>query len=236
MISRHADNPVRRQYRLKFAWCQYPGCERPGSDIHEIARGCGIRRNSVKLRSCLLHLCREHHQKMQCWQVVRQLALKMLVDPKGYDRREVNTVRGRQPDAITQQEVDRYVAGLIPRDCSVCGKRLVRRPRETSRKFKRRKCCSPECGKICAGCSRSKPLPVRYCRVCGQRILQRGARKYCSLRCRGIGRRKPVPVRYCRVCGKRMVKKKNMWRKVFARQKYCCWQCKHDGLRLRPRG
>jgi hypothetical protein len=49
-------------------------------------------------RCCLLHLCRDCHEEMgdySRWPVERQLVLKQLVDPEGYDLDRFNQIRGR---------------------------------------------------------------------------------------------------------------------------------------------
>lgn len=47
--------------------------------------------------------------------VVAQLAWKKLSDPVGYSREAVNALMGRQPEAITESEVDAEIARLISR-------------------------------------------------------------------------------------------------------------------------
>ena len=105
--------PLRDQYRKAFPMCQYPGCTRRGQDVHEIARGSS-RQLAIGHRSCLLHLCRLHHEWMDDasrYPVSLQLRFKQMADPDGYDRQEVNVIRGRDPDAITQSEVDLWGVG-----------------------------------------------------------------------------------------------------------------------------
>jgi hypothetical protein len=43
------------------------------------------------------------------WTVAYQLALKFRNDPAFFDRRLVNTLRGRAPDAVTEEEVNEIV-------------------------------------------------------------------------------------------------------------------------------
>lgn len=84
---------------------------RPGLETHEIVRGVH-RAAGVALPAAWLRLCRDCHEEVGGWPVERQLALKRLHDFEFYDRRAVNVARGRQPDAITEAEVD-FFTGRI---------------------------------------------------------------------------------------------------------------------------
>jgi len=104
---------VRSSYAKLFPICQSPWCRRLATDIHEIARG-SHRQAALGERCCLLHLCRACHDEMDdysVWPIARQLAMKLLGDPEGYDRVRVNLIRGRAAEAITQDEVDQYCVG-----------------------------------------------------------------------------------------------------------------------------
>lgn len=101
---------MRDEYRRLYPWCQRSDCDRLATDVHEIARG-PARNKAIEVRACLLHLCRAHHDDMDDysqWPIARQLALKKYSDPEGYDRVAVNLIRGRAPEAITEEEVDRF--------------------------------------------------------------------------------------------------------------------------------
>lgn len=99
--------PIRDEYRECHPRCEVPWCEERATELHEISRG-PARAKSLNVEAALLHLCRECHWKMGALPVAAQLALKKLAG-SGYDRQRVNELRGRQPDAITEQEVDEWI-------------------------------------------------------------------------------------------------------------------------------
>src|SRR5688500_17522972 len=103
-------NPIRDDYRAMFPLCQW--CRANGyivrSKLHEFS-SCAARSASLGVRAALLQLCADSHRLMDWLQVDAQPAIKRLVDPDGYDRRAVNVLRGRAPEAITEREVDRWV-------------------------------------------------------------------------------------------------------------------------------
>ena len=87
---------VRDEYDEMFPWCQL--CGAVATDTHEIARGPS-RVKAQSERCCLLHLCRSCHEEMgdySKWPVERQLILKELADPDGYDLGRFNKIRGRK--------------------------------------------------------------------------------------------------------------------------------------------
>ena len=66
--------------------------------------------------AALLHFCRKHHDLEHGSSgnaVLRQLAYKVISLDGSYDRRRVNELRGRQPDAITEMEVFAEVKRII---------------------------------------------------------------------------------------------------------------------------
>ncbi len=78
---------------------------------HEIPRGV-FRQKAFKVPAAWLRLCLTHHDEvddLSVWPIARQLALKYLMDRGYYDRVKVNLLRGRQPEAITEEEVMVYV-------------------------------------------------------------------------------------------------------------------------------
>lgn len=100
-------------YRWEFPMCQWYGCDQPAAELHEIARG-PARRAALAARAAWLNLCRNCHQQYGLSHlVVLQLAVKKLADPEGYDRQAVNVLRGRQPEAITEAEVDSVLTKLL---------------------------------------------------------------------------------------------------------------------------
>jgi len=100
--------PLRDQYKAMFPWCQVPLCAAKATELHEISRGSS-RGKSLGVRAALLHLCAFDHGQMDVLPVAGQLALKLLADPDGYDRIAVNLLRGRQPEAISAEEVAAWV-------------------------------------------------------------------------------------------------------------------------------
>ena len=103
-----------KKARVAFL-AEFPRCmmcqTKQSTDVHEIARGAS-RSRAVLLRETWLALCRECHEEAgdyHKWPIVRQLALKLLRDPKFYDRVLVNRIRGRAEDAITGEEVRQYI-------------------------------------------------------------------------------------------------------------------------------
>ncbi len=107
--------PIRDEYRHMYPYCQRADCDRVGTDIHEIARG-PARQQAISERACLLHLCREHHDELgdySQWPIARQLALKKWADRPGYDRQRVNEIRGRDPEAISELEVNGWYAPYL---------------------------------------------------------------------------------------------------------------------------
>jgi len=94
--------PVRKQFAEDFPCCMV--CGRCATDTHEISRGSS-RGASLGVRAALLRLCRRCHDMVQQWPLDTQLALKAVRDVEYFDRVEVNRLRGRADDAISEQEV-----------------------------------------------------------------------------------------------------------------------------------
>lgn len=105
---------ARSKFKAEYGRCMICGHEWRSADYfprvletHEIARGTA-RSKAVVCRAAWLVLCREHHVAvgdLSKWPVARQLALKLIRDPEGFDRVAVNRLRGRQDEAITHDEV-----------------------------------------------------------------------------------------------------------------------------------
>jgi hypothetical protein len=100
----------RAQYKADHPNCEVYCCSAKATELHEISRG-PARSKALDVEAALLHLCHECHWKMNAFSVVKQLALKKLAG-SGYDRQRVNKLRDRQPDAITEAEVDEAVREL----------------------------------------------------------------------------------------------------------------------------
>ena len=78
---------------------------------HEIPRGI-YRQAALVCPAAWLRLCNVCHEEIgdySIWPLEWQLAIKKRGDPENYDRVMVNRLRDRQPDAITEDEVDAFV-------------------------------------------------------------------------------------------------------------------------------
>ena len=77
----------------------------PTLETHDIARGQN--RDKAKSERCnLVRACQRCHQgRLDGMPVARQLAIKLLSDPDGYDLVRVNRLRNRADSAITDGEV-----------------------------------------------------------------------------------------------------------------------------------
>jgi hypothetical protein len=73
------------------------------------------RRRARGLRSCILHLCRPCHEKLQSAPLVLQLAVKCETDAVGFDLFEVLDVMGLARTAITMSAVDAARESLTER-------------------------------------------------------------------------------------------------------------------------
>jgi hypothetical protein len=77
----------------------------PKLQIHHIVRGSD-REKAKNERCVLIRTCeRCHSAHLDGMSVARQLALKKINDPEGYDRILVNRLRGRADDAVSEGEV-----------------------------------------------------------------------------------------------------------------------------------
>lgn len=82
--------------------------ERWTRDIHEIAKG--VRQNTIQDKACWLAACRECHDDLENlakWPIDRQMAVCQKWNPD-YDRVTINLLRGRSPEAITKEDVDKW--------------------------------------------------------------------------------------------------------------------------------
>ena len=106
----------RTEFGLLNPFCWVCGRSDGYIETHEITRG--VHRNvGVEERCTWIRLCREDHERFgdyTQWPIARQLAVKLICDPDYYDRQRVNLIRNaRTPDAITEQEVAKYVHHLV---------------------------------------------------------------------------------------------------------------------------
>jgi hypothetical protein len=95
---------TRREFKLHHKLCMACGCI--GCDLHHIARGA----DKVDDPCVFLILCRPCHDEMDdysIWPISRQLALKRRADPDNYDRVRFNQLRRRDPEAITEEDVNK---------------------------------------------------------------------------------------------------------------------------------
>lgn len=103
--------PERRAYLAEHPNCAC--CGQPASCVHEIASG-PARDAALGERCAWLATCWDCNayalpDKVK-WPIERQLCVKAASDPEYYDRRRVNVLRGRSPEAIS--EVDVLVVAL----------------------------------------------------------------------------------------------------------------------------
>ena len=88
-------------------------------ETHEIVRGPD-RWKAVEYRCTWIRTCRECHEALgdyAQWPLDKQLALKYVFDRQYYDRQLVNTLRGREENAITGAEVARWVWRYATKHC-----------------------------------------------------------------------------------------------------------------------
>ncbi len=90
-------------------------CGRQGSGCHEIACGAA-RTHALDEPGAWLMLCSACHvgrfgvHNYEVWPIARQLAIKKMADPKRYNLKAVNMLRGRDAHtAITEEEVQGYI-------------------------------------------------------------------------------------------------------------------------------
>lgn len=106
------DVPARDDWSWEHDTCMGCGyvagrsCGSRSMETHEIARGLA-RRPALTEPAAWLRLCGLCHAGVfAAMPIARQLAYKKLHDPYWYDRVAVNLLRGRQADAVTEDEVD----------------------------------------------------------------------------------------------------------------------------------
>lgn len=103
----------RDEYKAQFPMCQVPNCGLKAQELHEVVRR-STTKQSLAEPGTWLHLDRDHHRAMgdyYLWSIVRQMALLSIVNPY-FDRRRVNELRGRDPEAVTQDELDEALESL----------------------------------------------------------------------------------------------------------------------------
>jgi len=102
-----ASRSVREQMKEDFPCCMR--CHRWAHDTHEISRGA-FRAKSLGERCAFLRLCRKCHEDLhRNWSLEQQYCLKRMMDPGHYDRVRLNELRGREPGAIIDAEVEAEV-------------------------------------------------------------------------------------------------------------------------------
>jgi len=79
-------------------------------ETHECCRG-PFRAAAVKEPAAWLRVCNHCHAE-NLPSLAGQLALKKKFDPENYDRVKVNQLRHRQPDAVSEEEVDEELKKL----------------------------------------------------------------------------------------------------------------------------
>jgi hypothetical protein len=109
---------IRADFNRKFDRCFLCGARTnetfpPRLETHEITRGPS-RAKSLQVRAALIRTCPPCHAgRLDGMSVVRQLAIKKFADPEGYDRLEVNRLRRRAPESITEAEVNYHFDDML---------------------------------------------------------------------------------------------------------------------------
>lgn len=105
--------PARQAFRDDWPCCWV--CGEPADDVHEVARGVN-RAQALGERCAWIRCCRSCHEALGDygrWPLVWQYALKMLWEPEHYDRQGLNRLRGRAPEAISDDEVRVVVPAVL---------------------------------------------------------------------------------------------------------------------------
>lgn len=95
----------RDAFQIEWPCCWI--CGEDAADVHEIARGAN-RAQALGERCAWVRCCRSCHEALGDygrWPVVWQYGLKLLWDAEHYDRLRLNRLRGRAPEAVTDDEV-----------------------------------------------------------------------------------------------------------------------------------
>lgn len=83
-------------------------------EIHHIARG-PHRANGHSEECNLIRTCGPcHSEKLDGMPIARQLCYVKTYNPAAYDRQRVNTLRRREPDAVTEADVDAELSAILP--------------------------------------------------------------------------------------------------------------------------
>lgn len=101
--------PLREAFKIRFHTC-WRCLQNPSSDCHEITRG-PYREKALRVPALWMALCRGCHDKMgdtRVWPIERQLALKLIRDPLGFDLEAVQQVLER-PTPIVLADVVVYL-------------------------------------------------------------------------------------------------------------------------------
>jgi hypothetical protein len=107
---------TRDEFRTEFTACFLCGAQ--ASDVHEIARGPN-RQKALLVRAAWIRCCSDcHHRRLDGMPVARQLAYKALGDPCGYSREEVNALRNRAPNAVSEKDVITQIADIVRKTCT----------------------------------------------------------------------------------------------------------------------
>ncbi len=96
-------NPARDEYRKLFPKCQC-GCGRDASDLHEITAGAA-RESALSCREAWLHLARPCHDRIQGWPVLKQCALKFVVDPHFLNMATISRLRRNDPNEFCTADI-----------------------------------------------------------------------------------------------------------------------------------
>lgn len=104
----------RRAFREEFPECVV--CGSPTTEVHEMA--CGSHREKALAERCTwlptCTYCNQHKlDGYQEFPIVRQLALKWVLDRESFDLLLFNEIRGRAPTAITMADVIPWICREI---------------------------------------------------------------------------------------------------------------------------
>lgn len=143
-------------------------------------------------------------------------------------------------------------AGLpTEKTCTVCGRTMQRRKKETASHWRARETCSSECryAKTSASNATSRPAvmpPPKTCEVCGKEFWKRAeeshvtfaAKKACGLECAAVLISRARTVEWqpkpCQACGVLFEKRPEEAGKLFSKRRCCSVECQYD-LMIRTR-
>lgn len=110
-------SPIRKAYLAEFTRCVVCGVA-AADQVHEIARG-SHRAAAIEAPCTWLATCWSCNHLLLTdaaeYPLERQLAIKFRVDPGRIDLGEFNALRGRDPGAITWEDLEPWLIDLLGR-------------------------------------------------------------------------------------------------------------------------